>query len=328
MRANLSSSFSAAAAPPARGCGAPGVKIARPWAALALLLALAAAAGPAAAALPEGGAVDLARSAWEPALLGKSWPARFQALDEMRVQPELARQALLLAVSDPAPVDGRWRLIRHLAEFGQTEDIPVLLDLAAQTQDPMERRFAIGSARALYPRYEPPADLTRAVADFIFLQTRPAQPYDEAHAGAWTLTPRAEEEYLRTEMPIATVVALRALRGKAYRDEESLAAAMQKKLSPIDWKNWQETLLASLAPLPPRVQMEGILRVRVSNPLERPLLVQIGFGVWRARFDSDPGQGLLFVKPGEEVRYEVPVRLIAPVQLYPARIDQIGRAHV
>ena len=293
-------------------------------AALALVwmaLSLGSGPGSAAAALPEGGAVDQARETWMPALLGKSWPERLKVLTEMRADAELARQALLLAVSDPAPLAERWRLLRHLAEFGQTEDIPVLLGLLENSRDPLERRFAAGSARALYPRYEPPADPGRSVADFILLQTRPPQPYDADRAGAWMLTPRMEEEFLRAEVPIDLVVALRTLRDRTYPDRAGLAAAMQKTLPPADWRNWQETLLASLEPLPARVQMDGILRVRVANPLERPLLVEIDFDIWRARFAGEPGRGLLFVKPGEEGRFEVPVRVIAPASPYPVRID-------
>jgi hypothetical protein len=289
-------------------------------------LLLAHGAPPVRSGLPEGGAVDPAREAWIPALLGRSVPARFQALDEMRADPELARQALLLAVSDPAPLPERWRLIRHLAEFGMEDDIPALLAWLEKESDPMERRFVVGTAHALYPRYDPPADLARAAADFIFLQTRPPQPYDRE--GLWALTPRTVEEHHRGGVPIDVIAALQPLRDRAFPDRAALVAAMQRALAPADWRAWQETLLAPLAPFPPRVMLEGILRVRLVNPADRPLLVRIGFGIWRARFESDPPPGFLYIRPGEEGRYEVTVRPIAPLSPNPVRIDlRLREAH-
>ena len=285
------------------------------------LAALLLCAGTAAAALPEGAAVDLAREAWVPALLGQDGAARFRALDEMRADPDLARQALLLAVTDPAGAKERGRLIRHLAEFGRPEDLAPLLGRLERPGSAAERRATLGAVRALYPHYEPAADLAPVVAEFILLQTRLPQPYDAARENQWLLSARALEEYQRAAVPLDVIRAVAPLRDRPYPDRAALLGALQKLLAPADWRAWQEALAAPLAPLPPRLLIEGLLRVSLSQRGERPVLVQIGFDVWRAAFESEPPIGFVYVQPGEDARYEVPVRLIAPLAEAPVRID-------
>jgi hypothetical protein len=276
---------------------------------------------PSEAVVPEGGAVELARLSWQPALLGRESVPRFEALDQMRADPELARQALLLAATSPDTGAGRWRLTWLLEEFGHVEDIPALLTRAALDTDARDQRFTLAAARALYPGYDQPADLSRTVGDFSFIQTRPPQAFELNKPGTYSLTPHVFDEYHRTGVPIETIIALRPLRERTFNDRGSLSQAMQKSLGATEWKTWQETLLAQLEPAPPRAVLEGLLRVQIVNPGDRPLLVRAGFGIWRGQFEADPPTALLYAAPGGEARLEQPVRIIAPVQERGVRID-------
>ena len=299
-----------------RVCGAGG--------ACALLVAAALLlASPASvlALLPDGGAIELARERWVPPLLGENLGKRLEALAEMRRHPELARQALLVAIGDPGRVPRRWRLIHHLAEFGRMEDIPPLLARLEFVEDALERRIGTGTARGLYPAFAEGADLTGAVTDFVFIQTGPATPHDEEHDNTLPMDRGVFEAYHRAELPIELIAALRGLRGKSYTSRERLAAALEKALPERDWERWRKALLAPVEPLPPRVQLVGLLRVRVYNPTERPLLVRIGYGIWHGRFREPPEPAYLYVEPGAEARHDQEVRIAAVLSEVPIRVD-------
>jgi hypothetical protein len=289
--------------------------------ALAVLVAAGADVSRAEAAAPDGAAVELARQAWMPALLGRDVNSRLDVLGQMRADPELAREALLLAVTSAEPVPGRWRLMWQLGEFGRVEDIPVLLARVTPESDPLEQRFALAAARALYPAFDQPADLSPTVADFLFIQTRPPQAYEPGREGTYTLTSRVFDEYHRAGLPIDILVTLKPLRDRSYNDRTSLAQSMQRVLSGSEWRLWQDTLLAAPEPAPPRAVLEGLLRVRLQNPGDRPLLVRVGYGLWRGRFDSEPPTALIYAPPGGEGRLEQPVRIVAPIQERGVRID-------
>ncbi len=80
-------------------------------------------------------------------------------------------------------------------------------------------------------------------------------------------------------------------------------------------------LLAAVERIPERVALEGTLRVRLRNPLQRPLLVRIRYEAWFGRFDPPPRAALLYVEPGEAARHDLPVRIVRRRERESVRVD-------
>jgi hypothetical protein len=285
----------------------------RPWLLPVLLLAgallalrpapgVAAREAPAPAAAPKG-----PPSPEILALAGGDAERETAALALLRGDPAAARAALLAALQRDPPLPGRWRLIYRLEEFGKEEDVPLLLQLRENAQNPWERRIAEGAARALYEPVLDATGLESVVQDFSFIQTHRPTPLDEPSQGKWMLTRWSLGDYHRDDVPLAVIKELRGLRGKPFDTRQALADALQKRLTARDWKALRDRLLASAETVPARTQLEGLARVRLLNPLQRPLLLRLSLDAWFGGFREPPGEAWVYLEAGAAQTVDIPV---------------------
>lgn len=241
------------------------------------------------------------------ALLNADAAVQAGALDVLRRNPPAARAALVQALRREQPLQGRWRLIFRLMEFGAAEDVPLLLQLRAGAQNEWERRIAEGAARSLYNPVANATGLDSLVQDFSFIQTQPPAPVDDPARGKWMLTRWSLADYARYDVPLEAIKQVRTLRGKPFDTRAQLSEAIQKRLAPRDWKALQTRLQASLETIPARVQLEGLARVRLLNPLQRPLLLRISLDAWFGRYRDPPGDAWVYLEPNATVTVDLPV---------------------
>jgi len=249
------------------------------------------------------------------ALLNADPAVQWGALVALRKNPPAARAALLQALQREEPLPNRWRLINRLIEFGTAEDVPVLLQLRAGAVNDWERRIAEGAARALYDPVGTAPGLEGIVQDFSYIQTHPPTPVDDPTRGKWMLTRWSLGDYNRDDLPLEVIKQLRTLRGKPFDTRPLLAETLQKRLNPRDWKALQNRLLASAEAIPAREQLEGLARVRLLNPLQRPLLLRLWLDAWFGRFRDPPNDAWVYLEPNSSTTVDLPV---AP-QGYPER---------
>lgn len=255
------------------------------------------------------------------ALLGEDLERQWSALARLREDPDGARAALVAALQREEPLPGRWRLVHRLVEFGTAEDLPLLLQLRAGAQNPWERRIVEGAARALYDPVNSSAPLEGVVQDFAFIQTGRPVPVEDPDRGKWVLSRWSLDDYHRDGVPLSVIKRLRPLRGRAYRSRDALAEALQKQLGPRDWKELHDRLLASVESVPPRAALQGLARVRLRNPLDRPLLLRIGLDAWYGRLAEAPEATWLYLEPGAMQTVDIPVRPQGSLDRPEVRLD-------
>jgi len=240
-------------------------------------------------------------------------PVRLEARERLRDDAESARELLRAAVTaDPPPPD-RWRLLHLFTEFGTAEDIPLLLEIHHQSESPREREVALGAARALYTPGGTPPDLSFAVQEFFFLRTEPPRSYEVEGAGGYRLSARSFSHLHVSDVPVTAIRALMPLRDKAFADRDALADAVRDALPGDGRRRLREVVMATAERIAPKRLVSGELRVRVTNPLQRPLLMVLSFDVWYGDAPEPPGARYAYLQPGESRRVTVPVRLVAPV---------------
>jgi hypothetical protein len=248
----------------------------------------------------------------------RQWPA----LAVLRRDPAAARAGLLRALQREEPLPGRWRLIYRLVEFGSAEDVPLLLQIREQAQNPWERRIAEGAMRALYdPVPAGTQGLEAVVQDFAFIQTRSPARMDDPDHGKWRLSRWSLADYHRDDLPLAVIRNVSPIRGKAFDTRDQLADALQKRVGPRDWKALGERLLASAETVPTRVQLEGLARVRLQNPLQRPLLLSISLDAWFGQLREAPGSAWVYLEPGAASSVDLPVAPQGSLERPQIRLD-------
>jgi hypothetical protein len=255
------------------------------------------------------------------ALLNSDVAQQWSALATLRQDPAAARAALVLALQREEPLPGRWRLMSRLVEFGTREDVPLLLQLRAGAQNEWERRIAEGVARALYSPVGPMPGLEAVVQDFSFIQTQRPAPLDDPASGKWMLTRWTLNDYQRDDLPLAVIKQLRPLRGKPFDTRNELADALSRRVGPKDWKALRDRLLASAESVPARVQLEGLARVRLQNPLQRGLLLRISLDAWFGRFREPPEEVWVYLEPGGSRTVDLPVVAQGSLERPQMRLD-------
>jgi hypothetical protein len=247
-----------------------------------------------------------------------------QGLAELRRNPR-ARELLLQALEvQPAP-ERRWRLIHHLAELGAAEDVAVLVPLLEAAPEGLERRVLVGTLLALYPAPDPTVDRSSTVRDFVYLQTAPASPYRPEQDHKYVLTDLALQTYWLDRVPPRVVERLLPLKGRGFDSQRILAEALQSRLTPRLWQDNGERLLAPLSPQPARLAEDGVLRYRVENTQARPLLLALDTVTWFGRLEESPPRRFVYLKPGESVQIDLPVRVVGAKEPGRVRIDLRAR---
>ncbi|MCZ6533208.1 MAG: hypothetical protein O7A08_09620 [SAR324 cluster bacterium] len=233
-----------------------------------------------------------------------------EALDNLRREPERTRRLLLLAIELQLESPRRWRIFHHMIEFGLAEDIPLLLEQLETVESPLERKALLGAARSLYPAANRSEDLSLAVEEFAFVQTKPPAALNGHRAGKTQLSSYVFRYYHRESVSVQVIRRLLPLRGRTFASEAALAEAMSHRLGKNDWPALRAKLLEPVQPLPEQVAQEGLLRVRLRNPLSRPLMLRVTFNVWFAKFEKPPEEKLVFLDPGESKRLDFSVRAV------------------
>jgi hypothetical protein len=280
---------------------------------LALLLAATAALGQ--QATPQAGVPREVQP-----LLSTDIGIWMQGLVVLRADPR-ARELILRGLEAQPPPERRWRLAHHLAEFGTAEDVTALLPLLEALPPGQEQRVVVGTLHALYPTPPPGEDLTAILRDFAYLQTAPPVPF----------LPELERKYVLTELAVHTwwldriapqvVERLLPLKGRRFDSQKAAAEALQSRLTPRLWQENGERLLAPLSPLPARLVQDGVLRYKLENTLARPLLVSVEAAAWFGRLEETPPRRYIYLRPGEAVQVDQPIRVSGPREPGRVRID-------
>lgn len=244
------------------------------------------------------------------------------ALSELRTDPARARADILRLLDREAePHPRRWRLIHHLLAFGREQDIPRLLALLGGETTPLERRIIAGTVRGLYGplRETPPPPVL--INDLTFLQSRPPVPHEPALAGKFVLRPQVFAAYHEHGLNPRLITKMERFRGRRYDTLRDVADAVRPSFGRREWnENWRE-LLAPVSATPARVVLEGVLRLDIFNPNERPLLLEAEFDAWYGRFETQPATQLLYVLPGQSASRDFRVQLIGQAERPPVRVD-------
>lgn len=278
-----------------------------------------------AASGPANGAESIAEPQPDPALelaglLEEDRADWLEALDRLRAQPEYTRQVLMLAVEEDFQSPYRWRIFHHLIEFGESEDIPLLLERIETAANPLERLALEGSARALYPAAYQGEDLSLVVEVFSFAQTKPAEVLQGRNTDKWVMSADVFANYHREGLPINVIKRLLPLKGRAYGSAESLERKIDSQLRKKQWKAHRQALLAPVRPVPSWMAQEGLLRFTMRNPLARPLMLKVAFNAWSSRFDPDLEPRYIYLAPEATRQVDIPVRVVKSRDISTARV--------
>ncbi len=267
------------------------------------------------AALPLDPVVEL-----EPLLAGDTgeWMA---ALAELRERPEQSRELLLAVVRDDPVLPRRWRLFHHLAEFGRLEDIPLLLERLAAVEAPLEKIALRGAAEGLYWPSGRGEALPFVVEEFSFLQTRGPVRLDGPGVGKPALSEESFRVLHGENVPVRVIRKLLALRGKTFETEARLNAALSRALGKKDWRTHRKVLLEAVERKTPSLAREGTLRVGLRNPLDRPVMLRVGFDAWFGRFDPPLNPALMYMEAGSSATLDLPARMVKREDGPPLRVD-------
>lgn len=281
-----------------------------PWAA-----AQAPAGQPAEAELPPvWGAVE--------ALLGADDSDWLVALNALRTDPARARADMLRLLAPEAEAGPRrWHLVHHLLEFGREQDIPQLLLLLGEETTPLERRVIAGTVRGLYGplRETPPPPVL--INNLTFLQSRPPVPYEPALAGKFVLRPGVFAAYHERGLDPKLILKMERFKGRRYDTLRDVADAVRPSFGRREWNDSWRDLLAPVSVMPARVVLEGVLRLDVYNPNERPLLLEAEFDAWYGHFEEQPATQFLYILPRQSASRDFRVRLIGRAERPPVRVD-------
>ena len=231
---------------------------------------------------------------------------RLDAVTALRADPVAARAALLDALQREDPVPERWRLVFRLSEFGQSEDIPLLLALRGASADAWERRVIEGVLQALYDPARQGDDLAPVVRDFSFIQTHPPTEIPDPDSGGWMLSAWSFRIYHRNGVPPRVIHKIGSLRGVSHSSKERLEEAIAKRLKGKERQLHQESLLAAAEEVPALVGLQGLARVRLFNPLERPLLLTVSLDAWFGTFQEPPDVAWVYLEPGASGTVDLP----------------------
>lgn len=234
--------------------------------------------------------------------------ARLEAMQVLRTNPARSREELLDTIQRVPPSPGRWHAIMSLVEFGKMEDIAQLLVLHGKSADPWERRIIEGVAAGLYAPGSGKGDLSTIVQDFSFVQTRAPREIPRANQGKWVLSRWSFHVYHRSSLPLRVIKKVLPLRGVAFGERVELEKALKKRIRRKDWKAHGPLLLAPVEQIESQAVVTGLARVRISNPLDRPVLVRVGLDAWFGGFLKPPEKALVYVEPGGESTVDVPVQ--------------------
>ena len=246
---------------------------------------------------------------------------RLDAATALRADPIAARAALLDALQREDPVPERWRLVFRLSEFGQSEDIPLLLALRGASADAWERRVIEGVLQALYDPARQGDDLVPVVEDFSFIQTRPPTEIPDPDSGAWILSAWSFRVYHRNGVPLRVIRKIGSLRGVSHSSKERLEEAIAKRLNGKERQLHQESLLAAAEEVPALVGLQGLARVRLFNPLERPLLLTVSLDAWFGTFQEPPEVAWVYLEPGASGTVDLPAALRGSLRRPHIRLD-------
>lgn len=247
--------------------------------------------------------------------------ARWAGLDVLRSDFSTARAGLLNALNQETPLPGRWRLVHRLTEFGETEDIPILLALMEGNEDRWERKIITGSTRALYEPHGGVGDLSTVVQEFSFVQTQSLRRLPDRQEGLWKFSPWSLMQLHRSDIPYDVVKKLYPLRRKGFKDRDSLEKAMGKPLRRNEWKQYGEALVSMVERVPERVGLAGLARVGLQNPLKRPLLLQVGIGAWFGHLAHKPEPRLVYLEPGGVGSVDIPIEPVGTLDNATIRLD-------
>jgi hypothetical protein len=114
---------------------------------------------------------------------------------------------------------------------------------------------------------------------------------------------------------------LQPLRGRTFGSREQLAEAMQQRIGPQNLRALQPRLLASAETVPAQVRVEGLARVRLFNPLPRPLLLRVRLDVWFGQFPEPPPAVWVYLAPSQSQSLDLPAGLLGSLERSSVRLD-------
>ena len=244
------------------------------------------------------------------------------ALKELRRDPARARTDMLRMLDPEATAHPRrWHLIHHLLEFGREQDIPHLLALLDEETPAQERRVIAGTVRGLYGplRETPPPPVL--INNLTFLQSRPSVPYEPELAGRFVLRPRVFAAYHERGLSPRLIAKMERFRGRRYDTLRDVADAVRPSFGRREWNEHWRDLLAPVSAMPARVLLEGVLRLDIFNPNQRPLLLEAEFDAWYGSFEGQPDTQFLYILPGQSASRDFRVSLIGRAAQPPVRVD-------
>ena len=235
---------------------------------------------------------------------------RLVTVTELRKNPEGAREAIAYLLDKSPSAKDRGRLAYHLIEFGDPENIALLAQLHAESKDPDERKALQGAMVALYASSGSPKELQNIGMDLTFVQSGPTTPIQDERTGGWAYTAWSFQLLHRRGLPLSLIEQVRAVPSRGFDTREELGETLKKRLKKDDWEKYHTLLEEAADQFTAKAEVEGRVRVRVTNPLTIPLLMRVNTGVWYGRFKTEPEEYWLYLPPGQTQRVELPLTAI------------------
>ena len=243
-----------------------------------------------------------------------------EALGDLRKNPGEARKKLVQALRSDLDSVQRWRVYHHLAEFGEPEDIPYLVEKLWQVEDILERQALMGTMLALYRPAPKAEDLAYAVSGFSFIRKKSPRAIRTRDENKFVINDEMLEALHRSGLSLEIISKVSRLRGTRYSDREDLRKVLEKTLGEEMWELHGNELMEQFQLEPPRAELVGVLRVEMRNPRPEPILVELNFDAWSGSFSPDPPPAYLFIEGEQTGQVEVPVEAVWQ-QDQPLRVD-------
>ena len=254
------------------------------------------------------------------ALLDDNASKRLEAMNALRKNPGEARNLLVAALQSDRPPSNRWRLVHRLGEFGRLSDLPLLEAIRRAPQDEFEGRIAMGAIRGLYTPHAAPAELRRAVEGFAFVQSGAARRTGKGDEG-WSLTQWSIERLHAEGLPPTVLQKLQGLHNRVYDTREDLDDKIKQALGRKTHKEHGALVLAGAEQTHPQVSLSGRVRIRLANPFDKPLALELSLGIWGGHLSAAQAPIQVVLNPGERTTHNEDITVLTDTATPTLRFD-------
>ncbi|MDH5751274.1 MAG: hypothetical protein OEZ59_02505, partial [Deltaproteobacteria bacterium] len=240
-------------------------------------------------------------------LQGDDLPTRLEALRELRTDPDKTRLAILEILSAPLdtagakkarkttalPPEKTARLVYHFTEFALPEDMGLLAQLLEKTEHDIVRKALENTLKALYQPTGAVEQLSFLTQDLTFVQEGQPRLIENKLSGRWFYTPWSYRVLHREGLSTEMIERLSPFANRSFESREEALEEIKKALKPGEWTKYEALLSEAIDKVEDRAEISGRVRVRLTNPLQTPVMVRLWLHVWYGLFRNAPPEPMV-----------------------------------